>query len=387
MNKSVIYPKEWLAIHPYTSIQPSDAYFVQLANMLYSACRISGIPDFFRRKLALYVAAYLEDVISGLGLWQSFTAEHEKLYGKRLPFYALSSDYLEDEINEEDIRFLIWNTWQKSSFAHDYIHPMDSRITEQAHGFYEILAEAFEEAPVNDWLEHCMDGFDSEKDRERKLNWLFGHSYLTEPSMLPYIEKVTPSDRFIIPVGPLALFLREILDSLTDSNAWKEVPGLYPEEPELSDGLLQKNAAMYRLFVAGTEGKERVYLSGYDALRQFLTEVLQWPDDENHTLPQMKPYRNFVLMVDARKGILLAKDICECIADPDNPYYDSRKAENEAFRLLTVETLCPPDLLTFCIRNQYLPDAVFPDGTGRELIQANADFIARHALLYYYRGD
>ena len=387
MNKSVIYPKEWLAIHPYTSMQSSDAYFVQLANVLYPVCQISGLPDFFCRKLALYVAAYLEDVISGLGLWRSFTAEHEKLYGKRLPFYALSSDYVADEINEEDICFLIWNTWQKAPFVHDYIHPMDGRITEQAHRFYEILDKVYEEAPANGWLEHCMDSFDSEKDRERKLDWLFGHSYLTEPSMLPYIEKVAPSDRFIIPVGPLAFFLREILDSLTDSGAWKEVPGLYPEEPELSDGFLQKNAEMYRSFVAGTGGKERVYLSGYGALRRFLTEVLQWPNDENHTLPQMKPYRNFVLMADARKGILLAKDICECIADPDNPYYDSRKAENESFRLLTVETLCPPDLLTYCIRNRYLPDAVFPDGTGKELIRTNADFIARHALLYYYRGD
>lgn len=387
MNKPAIYLKEWLAIHPYTSVQPSDVYFVQLANVLYAACNISDLPDFFRRKLALYVAAYLEDVISGLGLWHSFIAEHEKLYGKKLPFYTLSSDYLENEINEEDIRFLIWNTWQKAFLVHDYIHPMDSRIVEQARCFYEILTKAYEEAPANDWLEHCMDGFNNEKDKERKLNWLFGHSYLTEPSMLPYIEKVTPSDRFIIPVGPLALFLREILESLTDSVAWREVTGLYPKEPELSNVLLQKNAEMYRLFVAGTGGKEKVYLSGYDELHRFLIEVLQWPDDENHTLPQMKSYRNFVLMIDSRKGILLAKDVCEYIADPDNPIYDSRKAEKEAFRLLTEETLCPPDLLTYCIKNCYLPDASFPDGTGKELVQTNADFIARHALLYYYRGD
>ncbi len=53
MNKSVIYPKEWLAIHPYTSLQPSDSYFVQLSNVLYAACRISGLSDVFRRKRAL----------------------------------------------------------------------------------------------------------------------------------------------------------------------------------------------------------------------------------------------------------------------------------------------------------------------------------------------
>lgn len=387
MNKSVIYPKEWLAIHPYVSLQPSDNYFVQLANTLYSSCSIPELPDSFRRKLSLYVAAYLEDVISELGLWKSFTAEHKKLYGKRLPFYSLSSDYLDDEINEEDIRFLVWNTWQKAHYEHDYVHPMDKRIEEQAHRFYEILSKAYEEAPANDWLKGCMNGFGSEKDRERKLNWLFGHSYLTEPSMLPYIEKVTPADRFVVPVGPLALFLWEMLDLLSDGDAWRQVAGLYPPSSVIPEEILRKNAEIYRLFVTGTRGKKQVYLSGYDSLKRFLTEILQWPDDEQHTLPQMKSHRNFVLMADAQKGILLAKDVCEYIADPDNPFYDSQKARQEAFRMLTVETLCPPDLLVYCIKHHYLPDAAFSDGSGNQLIQENADFIARHALLYYYRGD
>lgn len=52
----------------------------------------------------MYIAAYLEDQISELGLWQSFTAEHKRLYGKYLPFYPTNSNYVADEINEEDIR-------------------------------------------------------------------------------------------------------------------------------------------------------------------------------------------------------------------------------------------------------------------------------------------
>lgn len=92
-------------------------------------------------------------------------------------------------------------------------------------------------------------------------------------------------------------------------------------------------------------------------------------------------------MTEPEKGVLLAKDICEYIADRENPLYDSKKAQANAFRMLTEEMLCPPDLLVHCINNKLIPDAQLPDGTEKELIQQNADFIARHSLLYYYRGD
>ena len=41
----------------------------------------------------------------------------------------------------------------------------------------------------------------------------------------------------------------------------------------------------------------------------------------------------------------------------------------------------------YVINNHYIPDAQFPEFGERELVQKNADFIARHSLLYYYRGD
>ena len=71
MKHSKIYPNEWMQIHPYTQQQPSDMYFVGLANRLYESLKESELPDTYQRKLALYAAAYLEDLISGLGLWES----------------------------------------------------------------------------------------------------------------------------------------------------------------------------------------------------------------------------------------------------------------------------------------------------------------------------
>lgn len=387
MNQPSLYPKDWLSIHPYTAIQPSDRYFVDLANQLYSVPFPEEIPTELRKKLCVYMAAYLEDVISNLGLWNSFRSEHRHLYGTSLPFYPTGSDYLDEEINEEDIRFLIWNTWQKALYPHPYIHPHDEQILRLSEAFYPILCKAYEEAPENELLADYFHTFKDEKEADRKLSWLFGHTYLTEPSMQPYIERVAPGDRFIVPTGPLALFLYEWIDLLTDSSSWKQVKGLYTPEPVIPLKTKEKNAETYQRFTGGNQGKHIAYLNGYDELRRFLTQVLGWADDDEHTLPQMKSHRNFILMCNPEKGILLAKDICEYIADTDNPLYDKEEAQRHAFRLLTEETLCPPDLLTYCIRHQLIPDAQLPGSNERELVQRNADFIARHSLLYYYRGD
>lgn len=389
MNKPQIYLNDWLHIHPYNVVQYSDNYFVKLANKLYKTCILNELSDFFRKKLSLYLAAYLEDQISELGLWKGFISEHERLYGNILPFYSTGNDYIKDEVNKEDIAFIIWNTWQKAADIHNhtYVSPNASSILKQAELFYTILEEAYEEAPANEILTGYFDSFRNEEEANQKLKWLFGHTYLTEPSMLPYIDRVTPSDRFIIPTGPLALFLHEWITLLTSSTQWQQIEGLYIPETEIPETLLQKNKETYHNFTTGTNGKTIVYLNGYDELRNFLVGVLKWQDDDNHTLPQMKEHRNFILMTKAEKGILLAKDICEFIASPDNPLYNQKEAQKHAFRLLTEEMLCPPDLLTFCINNKLIPDAQIPETGEKELVQCNADFIARHSLLYYYRGD
>lgn len=389
MQTTNLYPNDWLAIHPYTQQQPSDKYFVELANRLYRICPLTDIPEAFRKKLCLYAAAYLEDVISEVGLWQAFTSRHTALYGTALPFYPLSPDYMKDEINEEDIRFILWNTLQKATYQHPYVNPMDAAIAETAHLFFQLLDEEYETAPANNALQDYFMEFKDKREGNHKLWWLFGHTYLTEPSVQEYIAQVTESDKFIIPCGPLALFLHEWIDTLTGNKTddWQQIEGLYPVRPELSEEMKERNRNTYRLFTQGTDGTPIVYLNGYEELRRFLTQVLQWPDDENHTLPQMKEHRNFIMMANPEKGILLANSICEYISDPLNPMYNPEVASREAFSLLTTPTKCPPDLMEYLINHRFIPDAQFPVFGEKELVQKNADFIARHSLLYYYRGD
>lgn len=193
MKKNVIYLNDWLAIHPYTAVCPSDGFFVELANQLYAACGLEELPEQYRKKICLYAAAYLEDIVSELGLWQSFLTAHTRLYGRCLPFYPMGKNYVKGEVNEEDLCFLIWNTWQKALFKHTYVNPLDGRILQQAKAFLPILEEAYEKAPENEGLQGYFSGYADEKEADRKLSWLFGHTYLTEPSMWPYIEQVTPT--------------------------------------------------------------------------------------------------------------------------------------------------------------------------------------------------
>jgi MFS transporter, FHS family, L-fucose permease len=184
MKKNVIYLNDWLAIHPYTTVCSSDTFFVELANKLYAACHLEELPETFRKNLSLYVAAYLEDIISGLGLWQGFTTAHTRLYGRCLPFYPTGKDYIKGEVNLEDVRFIIWNTWQKAPYSHGYVNPLDTSILKQAQAFLPLLEEAYEVALENELLKDYFAGYADEKEADRKLSWLFGHTYLTEPSML-----------------------------------------------------------------------------------------------------------------------------------------------------------------------------------------------------------
>ena len=385
MKKNVLYMNDWHAIHPYKNQQPSDSFFIQLANDLYHNISIQPITERTRRKMSLYAAAYLEDLVSDLGLWNAFIEKNQELFQTPLPFYTTDANYIKGEVNEEDIRFILWNTCQKEPHRKGYVSPMDKEISVTAKSFYTILEQAYEVAPENVSLQRYFKSYKEEEEANHKLNWLFRHTYLTEPSVQIY--DIKGEDIFTIPCGPIALYLYEWMQALHAGGEWNLVDSLFPMQLTENADMLKRNEQNYQLFTEGNHGECIVYLQGYEALHRFLTQVLKWPDDENHTLPQMKPFRNFILLINREKGMLLAHDICEYIHDPLNPYYDKEKAQANAFALLTQEGLCPADLLLYLIENNYLDDAQIPGIGQAELVHQNADFIARHSLLFYYRGD
>ncbi|MCE2616701.1 MAG: DUF3843 family protein [Phocaeicola sp.] len=389
MSNIKIFMNDWLEIHPYNRQQDSDIYFVELANDLYNTYYFTNVPPFYHKKLCLNVAAYFEDVISKFGLWAAFIKKHKELYGKPLPFFRISNDYLEDEINEEDIRFIIWNTIIKIPGNQGYVNPLASEIKEMAKAYYQVLREEYESAPANDVLTNYLNDFSDRNEANYKLFWLFARTYLNQPSVQEFSGRVTVQDKFVIPCGPLALYLKEWMELLVPDYLcqWKTVDGLFFETPQISDDIKNRSKETYENFIEGTNGNTIKYFVSYDELKQFFVEVLKWPNNDDHTMPQLKSSRNFIMMTHPEKGVLLAKDLNEYIKDPLNAQYDEQKAKKNAFKLLITPMLCPPDLLRYILSNHFLPDAELPVNGEKEMVQNNADFIARHTLLYYYRGD
>lgn len=155
-----IIGSEWRLGHWFAVASASDAYYVKLANKIHGYIRFAGLNDLLtesgQHNLAKLIAFYFEDVISDVGIWRAFITAHKEMYGKYLPFYNVDeSQYYTDEINREDICFLIWmgvQQYQEGTF----INPENPGLVQLADMLYALLDEEFENAPINTELVEQM---------------------------------------------------------------------------------------------------------------------------------------------------------------------------------------------------------------------------------------
>lgn len=114
MNKR-IYIKDWLLLKPYNSQTTTDSYYLKLSNDVKQAITTNKQSFVLQRylskeninHLACFLTSYFEDIISETNIWNSFIRVHKRLYKKQLPFYDVD-EYYEEEINAQDVSFLIW---------------------------------------------------------------------------------------------------------------------------------------------------------------------------------------------------------------------------------------------------------------------------------------
>lgn len=150
----------WREAHLLPLLCPTDVFYVKYARKLRDRIKKA---DFERKlsledmtEIALTLTYYLEDVVSGFGGWRSFIMEHKRMYGRYLPFYETDEDnYYVDEVNEADVRFLIWMIFQKRN-AEVIVNPENSYMQKLAHEVFVILDEDFERVPVNSELLEAM---------------------------------------------------------------------------------------------------------------------------------------------------------------------------------------------------------------------------------------
>ena len=170
MKKNRIYIQQWLDFKPYQSQTATDGYYLKLSNEVKHVITTNTQSLVLQRylqpqemdMLACFLTSYFEDLISETKLWNSFIKKHKELYNKQLPFYFLE-EYYEDEINLQDVSFLIWyfmNTIQEDKF----IAPFNDFIIETAEKVMAIFDKAWDYAPENEHLKQFYAIAENETD-------------------------------------------------------------------------------------------------------------------------------------------------------------------------------------------------------------------------------
>lgn len=331
MKCEKIYMKTWLDLHGRVKIIPTDQWYLDFANNLLEHVDSSSLYEYeplqVKHKVALTFALYLEDCIADGGNWRQFMRWHKRNYERYLPFYTLTEDYVTDEINLEDIAFLLWTLESPTGDDFDGVaNPFDQELLSFSSKIYELLDQKFEEAPVSSGLAD---------------EWLVNAEWL---------EK----ERTSLPAVSL-------------------------------DGGLQLPANVEN-FLKASKGASLMFFDSYDSLCHFFVHSLHWEDKEEALLPELKEFENFVLYGNS-KGLLIAPDVAEYFAYENNTLYNFEVAEEEAYELFCEPGLCPFDLLKYGMLHQLLPDAQFPFDRGKELLHENWDFVSRWFLREYYEGD
>ncbi len=149
-----IYIKEWLALKPYIKQTATDGFYLNLSNAVKEVFTANKSSVFLNDEeidyLSCFLTSYFEDIISGTNIWKAFTNIHNQLYQKRLPFYPTdeTDEYVEEEINVQDVSFLIWyflNTLKEDKF----IAPYNDFIFGTAIEIMDIFDQVWEYAPEN----------------------------------------------------------------------------------------------------------------------------------------------------------------------------------------------------------------------------------------------
>jgi hypothetical protein len=165
-----IFIQQWLELKPYDKQTSTDSYYLKLSNEVKKTILTNSqsfvlqryLDDEALNKLSCFLTSYFEDLISKTNIWNAFTNHNNELYNKKLPFYNLK-EYYPDEINSQDVSFLIWyflNTVQLEKF----IAPFNDFIHETAENIMAVFDTAWEYAPENKLLKSVYTMDENETD-------------------------------------------------------------------------------------------------------------------------------------------------------------------------------------------------------------------------------
>ena len=280
-----IQMQDFLVRQPAFTGEPATAdFYLDIARRLavcLTQCELSeGLNPSVIKRTALNLTDYLQDIVADGGLWRSFVDANRKMHGRTVPFYNVSSGYVDYELNIEDVRFLVWYSIAMLSEEHRDLYPLDKGLMRMADEAFALLEGVYDDAPLpEDWrLTLGLDLKDPEdKDRIYSLgHWLFLSSYLLTPAFAldlmeivsdpamtkedgsEYLQRRLESAMMENPTGPLALYDTEWLCLLMEGKLPDLMPKVNKEDAEPHP--------YYSAFVKATDGKRIAYFSSYDEM-------------------------------------------------------------------------------------------------------------------------
>lgn len=183
MKPVPIFMKQWLEANERTRILPGDQWYLDFSIKTLPILKASPLfkeSEYAQKDAATSLGMYFQDAIAQTGGWKTFSEAYYALYNRHLPFYRLSDSYIPDEINLEDVAFVLWTL--KSHFAifnpdeYTLQDPFDKDLLALAQKVYKLMDENFEKAPIN--------------EEPSSVLWLMGPDLLDMP--LEPLPEITP---------------------------------------------------------------------------------------------------------------------------------------------------------------------------------------------------
>ncbi len=441
--KKVIFTQEWIALHPYEKADETDLYYTELANEIYHALDEACYTHNFKnmdeaKQLALSIAGYFEDVISGTGIWKTFTEECKQRYGTYIPFYEKESEFIKSTLNEDDpaydpeeiniadVKFLLWHHYQQSSFVQEAVPFLFGTLELAAKLAYNILDREYETAPENERLlaylsempeiEGNAETTEEEIEKNKELDeihrrdtlaWFHYGCYfnvgnqkrlqftlqqmanspqgLTEPLAYSVQMEMTIVGRNNLLALTSYEWLCKICRNMPTHKLWEdeEFRKKATEQYEKVDH--EKAIHDYNLLKAKGYGDKFIFLEDVKTLKEFLKEIeFELPKDIR--FPQ-KYEKGIILSGSPYTGINISFGLAHCIASPENPYYVQERAETDSFGIISGNGLpFPYEIVCKLIENNLIPDAniftsQYVKEEGLKITQANLQFLADYYLM------
>lgn len=419
MKNIKIYPNDWLQLHPYKQSGTTDLYYTNIANRIYDIMEKTGLIFSFEddepKQICTRMAAYFEDVISQTNIWRTFITTHKEMFGKYLPFYTPDDHYYDDEVNLEDIRFLLWHYTQqyhgyrKSTF----VNPDNATNEKTGKLIYQLFCDEWTTAPENETLQKLFSpeiSYTEPGRYEELLFWFHYNSYLFTDHSLELTERVKEilqKDPYQENINRIIIQQHQFL-AYTDHTAllaltspewlYRILPATHPDTNAfklvvekstykmISDEIKSKNLESYEKFKKAADGKLLVYSQDLNEIKEFLTEKVGISlDKEFHFLERLRG-KKLAIYATPEDGLMFMDTNIEVIKDENNPFYDEKLAGEKGLSFFIVGH-CTPSMLKILEEKGMLADAQTKSTVsverGKAIIHDDWQFINRYFTREY----